>query len=89
MIERNQEYFQKMKEQRRCEAEAEEKQREQKLANMDEEERIAFLEMERDAVEHQKKQERMLQRQMKAYKKGGKTKKMLGGRGKKKKGSKR
>lgn len=82
---RQDEYFQKMKEQKRQEEDLANNLRAEKLANMDEEEREAFLEMEKEAEEHKKKQERMLQRQMKAYKKGGKKKKLVGGRGKKKK----
>ena len=73
------------KEQKRQEEDLANNLRAEKLANMDEEEREAFLEMEKEAEEHKKKQERMLQRQMKAYKKGGKKKKLVGGRGKKKK----
>ena len=60
------------------------KDREKKLASMNEEDRLAFLLTEADQLEHRKKQDRMLKTQSSSFF-VGKKKKVGGGRGKKKK----
>ena len=68
-----------MKKQKEEKELAEKKKREDQIAAMDEEEREALLKAEADELEHQKKQDRMLKRQLKTYKSNVKKKK-VGGR---------
>ena len=79
-------FFKEMKQKKIDEMAREQEKREQMLAAMTEEEITAFLENEKAIEEQERLQQRMLKRQLKAYGTGGKKKKLVGGRGKRKGG---